>query len=137
MIMFMWISAHIGIKGNKAAELEACKLDKILIILFSKSEAKTIVQNNILKQWQYKWDRDITGRHYYRTQVKVGKWRIGKGNNITEGIITRQRIGHTGLNKTFNLIGKHLTDLCDHCQEDQSVKQVLCHCQTTFQKEKY
>ncbi len=35
-------------------------------------------------------------------------------------------MGHTGLNKTLHLIGKHPTD---HCQEEESVEHILCHCQ--------
>ncbi len=38
-------------------------------------------------------------------------------------------MGRTGLNKTLRLIGKHPTVLCDHCQEEESVEHILCHCQ--------
>ncbi len=98
-------------------------------ILYSKSEAKVIVNNNIIKEWQYNWDREVTGRHYYRIQEKVGCRRVFKRNNKTEGIITRLRMGYTGLNKTLHLIGKHPTGFCDHCQEEESVEHILCHCQ--------
>ncbi len=56
-------------------------------ILSSKSEVKVIVKNNIIKEWQYNWDREVTGRHYYRIQGKVGC-----RNNKTEGIITRIQV---------------------------------------------
>ncbi len=98
-------------------------------IIYSKSEAKVIVKNNKIKEWQYNWDREVTGRHYYRIQEKVGCRRVCKGNNKTEGIITRLRMGHTGLNKTLHLIGKHPSGVCDHCQEEESVEHILCHCQ--------
>lgn len=131
VIVFMWVPAHIGVKGNEAADVlakEACDIDEIMEILYSKSEVKAIVRNNIIKEWQYNWDREITGRHYYRIQKKVGNRRKCKGDNKTEGIITRLRMGHSGLNKTLHLIGKHPTGLCDHCQEEESVEHILCHC---------
>ncbi len=93
-------------------------------IPYSKSESKVIVKNYIIKEWQYNWNREATGRHYYRFQEKAGC-----RNNKREGIITRLRMGRTGLNKTLHLIGKHPTVLCDHCQEEESVEHILCHCQ--------
>ncbi len=74
-ISFMWIPAHIGIKGNEDADVlakEACKLDEVMEILYSKSEAKVIIKNSIIKEGQCNWDREVTGRHYYRIQEKVG-----------------------------------------------------------------
>ncbi len=71
-----------------------------------------IVQNNIIKEWQYTWDREVTGRHYHIIQKKECR-------RVCKGIITRLRMGHTGLNKTSHLIGKHPTGLCDHCQEEE------------------
>ncbi len=61
-------------------------------ILYSKSEAKVIFKNNIIKEWQNNWDREVTGRHYYRFQEKAGC-----RNNKTEGIITRLRMRRTGI----------------------------------------
>ena len=47
-----------------------------------------------------------------------------------EAVITRLRIGHTGLNNTLYKIGKHPDGSCDHCGQSESVKHVLLECRT-------
>lgn len=38
-------------------------------------------------------------------------------------------MGHTGLNKTLHIIGKHHNGLCEHCQDEESVEHILSHFQ--------
>lgn len=38
-------------------------------------------------------------------------------NRREERVISRLRVGHTGLNKTLCIIGKHNTGKCDYCGE--------------------
>jgi hypothetical protein len=45
-----------------------------------------------------------------------------------EAIFTRPRVGHSQLNKTINVIGKHPTRKCDYCQETETVAHVLIQC---------
>lgn len=42
--------------------------------------------------------------------------------------MTRLRIGHSNLNGTLNMIGRHQNGLCDHCQEAETVQHVLVYC---------
>ena len=37
-------------------------------------------------------------------------------------------MGHSQLNKTLHVIGKHPTGKCDYCQETETVEQVLLQC---------
>lgn len=90
-------------------------------ILYSKSEAKVIIKNSVMKEWQHNMDIAVTGRHYERIQEKAGS--RSKGNNKIGGIITRLRMGHTGLNKTLHLIEKHP---CDHFQDEKSAEHFCC-----------
>ena len=43
-------------------------------------------------------------------------------------IFTRLRVGHSQLNKSINVIGKHPTGKYDYCQETESVEHVLLQC---------
>ncbi len=43
-------------------------------------------------------------------------------------VITRLRIGHTGLNQILHRIDKHPTGLCTHCNKPETVKHVLIDC---------
>ena len=43
-------------------------------------------------------------------------------------IITRIKIGHSALNSTLKLMGKHPTGLCDECQEEETVEHVMMYC---------
>ena len=43
-------------------------------------------------------------------------------------ILTRLRIGHTGLKHTLSKIGKHPTGLCSQCTQLETVQHVLLEC---------
>ena len=45
-----------------------------------------------------------------------------------ECVITRMRIGHSGLNDSLFRIGKHPTAKCEECEETETVEHVLLHC---------
>lgn len=49
-------------------------------------------------------------------------------NSKEQSIISRLRMGHTGLNSTLHLIGKHPTGLCGCRVERETVEHVLCNC---------
>ena len=38
------------------------------------------------------------------------------------------RVGHTGLNASLHLVGRHPNGLCGYCGEMESVEHVLLHC---------
>lgn len=79
-VEFLWVPAHIGLRGNEKADVLAKKaierkaVDKQ--IPFSRSEIKSMIKNNILKIWQHQWDTDIKGRHLFQIQSTVGKGRV-------------------------------------------------------------
>ncbi len=48
-------------------------------------------------------------------------------------IINRLRIGHCKLNKSLPVMGKHPTELCDKCQEEETIKHIFISCKKYIQ----
>ncbi len=131
-VSFVWVPAHVGVKGNKEVDLlakQSLKSQTIdLQVKLSKAEAKTIIKVHAQNLWQEYWVFSDTGRQFYNIQSKVGVGREMGKNRREETVITRLRIGHTGLNKTMHLIGKHTNGLCTHCNQPESVKHIIIEC---------
>lgn len=131
-VQFMWVPAHVGIKGNEEADKLAKQVvdeDRVEIELsHSLKEIKSVIKEEMIKKWQQYWDNESKGRHLYAIQKKVGKGRKRGRNRREESIITRLRVGHTGLNKTLHLISKHPTGLCEKCGQSETVEHVFINC---------
>lgn len=81
---------------------EATKYTTVdLLINFSKTEMRDIVKQRIKEKWQKQWDEERKGRWFYRVQNKVGGMRTAGRNRNEERVISRLKLGHTGLNDTL------------------------------------
>ena len=119
-------------KGNESADDMARKAlvkEKIEFqVSLSKAEVKSVVWERINQMWQERWDGESKGRHLYNVQKSVKVRRVGSGQRREEIVLTRLRLGHSGLNKTLKLMGKHESGLCEGCQEEETVEHVLMEC---------
>lgn len=120
IIQFMWIPAHVGIQGNKEADKiakESIKMKEPNInIAISRSEGNHFTSEACNRKWQTDWDSCLTGRHYYKVQKTIKKSKIIHNLSRKEQVIfTHLRTGHSNLNHTLHIIGKHDTGLCDVC----------------------
>lgn len=97
-------------------------------VSISKAEMKSVIKGKINQKWQSMWDRESRGRHLYQIQQNVRPSRIAGKGRREEIVITRLRIGHSALNKTLKIIGKHNSGLCEECQEEESVEHVILRC---------
>jgi len=74
IIRFMWVPAHVRIKGNDEADTiakESLKMKEPNInISLSRSERKHLILEVCNKKWQTVWDACPTGRHYCKVQTK-------------------------------------------------------------------
>ncbi|KAG5847791.1 hypothetical protein ANANG_G00129960, partial [Anguilla anguilla] len=126
------VPAHSGIQGNEKADKlakEAVRREYVdLNVKLSKSEGKSIVWRGVIKQWQQHWDSETKGRHLYKIPNKVGMVRNSGTDRREQVIVSRIRIGHSNLNSTLFIIGKHPTGYCEQCQESETVEHVLIEC---------
>lgn len=131
-VTFLWIPAHIGVRGNELADINAKKAsvapEVTLEISYSKTEVKSLVKSKSSELWQSEWNSAATGRKYYAIQRVVGHARPTARSTKEEDIISRMRFGHTGLNSTLFLIKKHEDGKCGVCGSSETVEHVIEHC---------
>ena len=73
----------------------------------SKAEVKSLIWEKVNKMWQDKWDSEEKRRYLYNIQKSVNVKIRYSGQRKDEPILLR--LGHSALNKTMKLIGKHPT----------------------------
>ncbi len=137
-IRFLWVPAHVGVKGNEEVDKlakQTLKHNRILQVPYSKSEAKVFIKAYARSKWQEYWVDHDKGRHLYNIQPEVNIGRTESRSRREESIITRLRIGHTGLNSSLKIIGKHPTGKCQHCSHLETVEHILFHC-TKYSQER-
>jgi len=137
-VRFLWVPAHVGVKGNEEVDKlakQTLKHNRILQVPYSKTEAKILIKAYARSKWQEYWVDHDKGRHLYNIQPEVGIGRIESRSRREESIITRLRIGHTGLNSSLKLIGKHPTGKCQHCTHLETVEHILFQC-TKYSEER-
>ncbi len=90
---------------------------------------KSVINRKIIRIWQQRWENSSKGRWYYNIVKSVGKKDQFYGRHRKEEVmISRLRMGHTGLNSTLALMGKHGNGMCDECDASETVEHVLFEC---------
>lgn len=142
MIGFMWIPAHVGLRGNEEVDelaKQAVKRDSVeLHIPLSKAEVKGMVWRKAIEEWQGKWNNETRGRFLYsiNNTVSINTAVRNMGRTRKEEIIcNRIRLGHSNLNSTLRRIGKHPTGLCEYCQTEETITHAIIEC-TKYREER-
>lgn len=133
IVYFCWVPAHIGIVGNETADKlakEALGKDMVDIkIPLGRNEVRSIIHREVIRIWQQRWESSSTGRWYYNIVKSVRNKESCYGRYRKEEVmISRLRMGHTGLNSTLALMGKHENGMCDECDGVETVEHVLFKC---------
>ena len=110
--------------AKKATERSSIDME----IKYSKAEIKSIVKDKLRGKWQKLWDSEPTGRHFYNIQKNVGGCRNVHRNTQEEDVISRMRLGHTGLNSTLFLMKKHADGTCSDCNTQETIEHVIESC---------
>ncbi len=124
--------AHVGVAGNESAdELAKNTLKREEIdfnVPLSKGEVKSIINENIIKERQEKLN-PVKGQHLFNIKEMVDSNKNISGRNIKEEvIITRMRLGHSGLNASLFITGLHETGLCENCGGKETMEHVIYDC---------
>ncbi len=97
------------VAGNESADelaKNAFKREEIdLNVPLNKGEVKSIIKENIIKEWQEKWNTDNKGRHLYNIKKMVDTKKSISGRNRKEEVIITMRLGHSGLNASLFITG--------------------------------
>ena len=134
VISLMWVPAHTGVSGNekvyKLAKTAVKKENVEVKLNLSKAEGKCLVWRGIMIQWQQLWERETKGRNLFSLNKRVTESAkpCGAMRRNEEVTIARLRIGHTLLNSTLFIVGKHLNGMCDECQQPETVPHVIIYC---------
>lgn len=126
---FVWIPAHYFIVNEVADKIatQAAKGDRVgLHSSISKTEMRSTIKQKMRERWKKWCEEERTGR-FYSIQRKTRR---------EETIISRIRFGHTGLNSSLFIIGKHEMGKFSRCGISETIQHFLLHCQK-YQEEIY
>ena len=96
-----------------------------------KEDIKTLSRTFLKDMWQKKWDIKLKGRHLYDIIInKTVSFAITapKLYRYNEILFFRLQTGYIKLNRYLNKIGFNSSNLCDTCQQEETVKHFLSHC---------
>lgn len=132
-VEFAWIPGHVGLRGNEVADQlakEALSHENVeLTISPEMADILKDMKGVIMRLWQDRWNKDVKGRFYFKSENKVSlKVKYTDSNRRKEVCMTRIRFGHCWLNSTRCLIGKHPDGNCDFCQFPENVQHYLLEC---------
>ncbi len=95
----------------------------------SKSEINVLIWNKVSKEWQVKWNNGEKGRFLFSLINKVNQNIKCIGKSRKEDVIfNRILLGHSNLNSTLKIIGKHPNGLCEYCNDEETIPHVFIEC---------
>ena len=128
-IVFCWIPSHIGIHGNKKADMSAKEAinPNITYSLVPYTDLKPSINSFILGKWQERWSSCHENK-LLKIKPTLVEWTPAFRNSRREEVIlSRLRIGRTYFSHWF-ILRKENPPECIACQEAYSVKHVLIDC---------
>ncbi len=112
-VILVWVPARIRVTGKEMTEDATQRENVEISIPYSKMDIKTLMKHETREMWQKQRKEQEGGFTKYKER---GEKRSTGRSRKEETIITRSRLGHTGLNSTLFQTGKHPTGTCDFCQ---------------------
>ena len=135
-IRFQWVKAHIGVKGNEVADKAAKQAhlnDRTLREGLEQEESFGCLNSGFLSLWTTLWRQEVNssgkGRFIMEiySDIKSRPWQQHKNRTI-ECAAARLRIGHAGVNKHLFRFNMKEHEICDHCEEEETIQHFLLSC---------
>ena len=111
-ILFCWVPAHVGIKGNEAADKAAKQACNTLNSPIPYPDIKLAVKAFIKRKWQREWDGHCDNKlKQLKPCITIWPTLIPRKIDV---IVTRLRIGHSRLTHRHLLLAED-KPTCPHC----------------------
>ena len=121
-IVFVWIPAHIGIKGNESVDRAAKLATKFPKITFpskaTSSDLALYYRGHIYKQWHYLWHNQQNNKLRQIKKAPIPWSSSFRKSRHEESVITRLRIGHSLITHA-HLLNNLFPLSCPKCQSDK------------------
>ena len=128
-IKLIWISSHVGIRGNETVDSlakESLKSQPINLKLPS-SDFKPSINKFIFNTWKTIWNNAVFNKlHAINPELELSP-ALSLINRRDQIVILRCRIGHTRLTHSY-LLTRDDPPICIPCNENYSVKHFLLEC---------
>ena len=125
-ILFCWVPAHIGIRGNKAADKAAKQACTPFNSPVPYSDVKMAINSFMNKNWQREWDGSSENK---LKEIKpcIAIWPTLTPRK-TDVILTRLRIGHSRLTHRHLLLAAE-EPICPYCHSSVlTIRHLLTDC---------
>lgn len=127
-ITICWIPSHLDIEGNDLADKfakEASELNTEYKVPYL--DIKNLVNFKIKEKWSDTWNT-LENNKMYKIKNNVDKYTtVDRDTRKEEIILTRLRIGHTGITHN-SIFKKEFPTKCDCCNVDLNVQHILVEC---------